>query len=217
MLLPCRDLGLRQGLARIWGKPSSVLPQPHGQWGSLVCESWGGPRGPRGFVCQPRGGSLGQEPGGDLRSARRRGARSGLLLKCDSATESHFLILHLQLIMMQPASGFSLFLLFFQGRVWVWLPRVGAGARLSGLGVGAPLRCKACGGRAFLTFAVGGRERPCLLSSSLSPLCPPARRAACASPGIRPELPSCVLPGVSAGMGAGRAPRVPGSGSGSLD
>lgn len=46
----CKDPGLWQDRAWIWVKPISLLPRPRGQWGSLVCESWGGPETSRGFV-----------------------------------------------------------------------------------------------------------------------------------------------------------------------
>ena len=85
--------------------------------GSLICESWGGPRDfPRG-LCGSPGDSAGEvysrrELSGDLLSMQMRGALFSLLLKCKPAAESNFLILYLQLMMMQPYSGFSLFLPF---------------------------------------------------------------------------------------------------------
>lgn len=81
--------------------------------GSSRGESWGGPRNfPRGLCDSSGEVSSRQELSGDLLSMQMRGALFSLLLKCKSASESNFLILHLQLIIMQPYWGFSLFLPF---------------------------------------------------------------------------------------------------------
>lgn len=86
---------------------------PTTRLGSSSGEIWGGPQNfPRGLCDSSGEVSSRQELSGDLLSMQMRGALFSLLLKCKSAAESNFLILHLQLIIMQPHSGFSLFLPF---------------------------------------------------------------------------------------------------------
>lgn len=121
MLVTCEDLALWQSLAQIWVKPSLSCPNRVVGWAVGFVRAVVVPKTSQALVGQLWGQGLWDSPGDRvscrqelstaLLSVQMRGALLWLLLKCKSAAESNSLTLLLQLIMMQPHLGFSLFLL----------------------------------------------------------------------------------------------------------